>query len=269
MTFFASSLENLLSKIPAIEDPSGIKFQIKIKIQNFSTVLILISFVDKTNNPIGLQSLEENQIEYILNQYRTYVDGGSYDKAESVMGRFQSALQTAGALLKNKQVSNFYLSMNYSLPWTFLDKFYTIDRYDNSCIAKTLTNGGTMINVMGRNCNRLIPLFHTLSLKMIYDLYLNESKRQIHIFEKMTKYLRLIIPTVISIFYINELIKTLSDSFNPNQFYFYIILLGLSFFPNVIFKTIITIFIKRNIWKSKIERKIKYFKDVLGSLHNK
>jgi hypothetical protein len=269
LTFFASSLENLLSKIPAIEDQSGIKFQIKIKIQNFSTVLILISLVDKTNNPICLQNLEENQIEYFLNQYRKYVESGSYDKSESVMGRFQSALQTAGALLKNKQVSNFYLSMNYSLPWSFLDKFYTIDKYNNSCIAKTVTNEGTMINIMDRNSGRLIPLFHTLSLKMIYDLYLNENKRQIHIFEKMTKYLRMIIPTAISILFINDLIQTLSNPLNPSQIYFYIILLGMSFFPNVIFRIIITIFIKRNIWKSNIEKKIKYFKDAFGNLQNK
>jgi hypothetical protein len=213
--------------------------------------------------------LEENQLEYFISQYRKYIDSGSYDKSESVMGRFQSALQTAGGLLKNRQVSNFYLSMNYSLPWTFLDKFYTIDRYDNSCIAKTITNGSTMINVMDRNSDRLIPLFHILSLKMIYDLYLNENKRQIHIFEKMTKYLRMIIPTVISILFINDLIETLSYPLNFSHFYFYIILLSISFFPNVIFRIIITIFIKRNIRKSNVEKKVKNFKDAFGNLQNK
>jgi hypothetical protein len=257
LPFFGSSLENLLAKIPVIKDQTGNKFQVKIKVQDFSTVLILINLIDKSNNLISLQKLEKLQLKYFIQEYSKFIESGSYDKSESIMGRIQSAIQTAGALLKNKQISKFYLSLNYSLPWTFIDEFYTVDRYDNKCISKTIMDRGTMINVMDRNSDRLVPLFHTLSLKMIYDLYLNENKRQIRIFEKMTKYLRLIIPTVISIMFLNDLMKILDDPFNSSQFYFYIIMIGISFFPNVIFRIIINVFIRRITIKSSIEKKNK------------
>jgi hypothetical protein len=141
--------------------------------------------------------------------------------------------------------------------------------YDNRCIAKTVVNQGTVINVIDPTSDRLEPFVHTLSLKMIYDLYLNEIKRQIRIFEKMTKYLRLIIPSVISLIFINDLITVLSDPFKSPQFYFYIITLGISLFPNIIFKTIINIFIRKSSIKSHIEKKIDFVKTALRSLQNK
>jgi hypothetical protein len=269
LPFFGSSLENLLAKIPVMEDQTGNKFQIEIKVHDFSRVHILINLIDKSNNLISLQKLEKLQLKYFIQEYSKFIESGSYDKSESIIGRIQSAIQTAGALIKNRQISKFYLSLNCSLPWTFLDEFYTIDMYDNRCIVKTITDRGTMINVMDRNSDRLVTFFHTLSLKMIYNLYLNENIRQIRIFEKMTKYLRFIIPTIVSIIFINDPMKILSDPFNSSQFYFYIIILGISFFPNIIFKIIINIFIRRGIWKSSVEKKINSIKNALGSLKNK
>jgi hypothetical protein len=266
MPFLEISLNNLFSKLPIFKDKDGTRLVIKIEFKAISTVYISVDIRNKSNYPMRLQDLNRSQMEFFLKEYRNFIGNNEYNKSKSILGKIQSAIQITLSMLKNKKISKFYFSLQYDLPLTnIINKLYTIDKFDDKCIAVTIIEKGKMYNIYDPNSlNRMIPLFHNLSLGMIYDLNLNENKYYIHIFEKMKLYLRIIIPTVISIAIINNSIINLHS--NPIEFAAYIFTFIISLFPNIVFKTIINlfiyIFIKKNFLTSLIEETTSFLKRI-------
>jgi len=264
MSILENSLNSLFSKVPIFKDNDDIKLEIKIEIKESSTTYIFINVRDNSNYPIKLQNLNRSQLEFFLQEYRNFIISGKYNKSKSSIGKIQSAIQISLMLLKNKKISKFYFSLRYGLPLTnTINKLYTIDEFDNSCIAITEMKIGKMCNIIDQNTsNKLIPFFHNLSLTMIYDLNLNESEYYTNIFKQMKFYLRIIVPTIISIYTINNFINNLHST--PTEFAIYIFMLILSLFPNVLFKVIINLFIhffiNKNSLISYIEEKIRFLK---------
>jgi hypothetical protein len=271
MTFLENSLNNLFSKSPIFKDKEGIKLEVKIDFKDISTVYVFIDIRNKLNYPIRLQDLNRSQIEFFLKEYRNFIINNEYNKSKSILGKIQSAIQITLRMLKYKKISKFYFSLQYGIPLTnLINKSYTIDKFDDRCIAVTVIGKGKMWNIFDPNTlNKMIPLFHNLSLKMIYDLNLNENKYYIHIFEKMKLYFRIIVPTVIAIITINNLINLHSNSI---ELAIYILTFIISLFPNILFKVIIYLFIyffiNKNSLTSVMEKKLSYFKKIFITKNN-
>ncbi len=265
MPFLENSLNNLFSKLPIFKDNDGTKLEVKIDIKDVSTAYIFIDVRNNSNYPLRLQDINRSQMEFFLKEYRNFIVNNKFNKSKSIFGKIQSAIQITLRMLKNKKISKFYFSLQYGLPLTnIINKLYTIDKFDDRCIAVTVIEKGKMWNIFDPNTlNKMVPLFHNLSLKMIYDMNLNENKYYIHIFEKMKLYLRIIAPTVIATSAINNLINLHSNSM---EFAMYIFMFIISLFPNILFKIIINLFIyffiNKNSLISFIEEKISFFKRI-------
>jgi hypothetical protein len=265
MSFLGNTLNNLLSKVPIFKDKDGTKLEIKIEFRVDSIVCIFINVRDKSNYPIKLQNLDRSQIDFFLQGYRNFIIDGKYNKSKSVIGRIQSSIQTSMMLLKNKRVTQFHLSLYNNLPLSpMINKIYTIDEFDDKCIILTKIENGKMWNIIDPNVlYRVIPSLHNLSLRMLYDLNLKENAYYAHIFGKMKLYLRIIVPTIISIATINNFINNLHSN-HLELLIIYIFTLIISLFPHIIYKIIINLFIcyfiKKNPSIYFIEKIISYFK---------
>lgn len=185
--------------MPIFKHPSNFSMQVNITNHAVNEVNIQINFFDEKNQSIPFDNLNKNLIRFFIDTYGKFVSL-NINKNTTVKEFFKKRRFRLINVIKNiiryKEFSFFILHAKSDLPDLFFDKICTTDKSNDVLFAQTKIRGGKIENIFYTN-KKNIQLFylHTISVKMIFDLYQLEKQYLFDIFNNISSIIKYTIYT--------------------------------------------------------------------------
>jgi hypothetical protein len=166
-------------------------------------VYFYINFFNDKKEKLNINQLDRSYISFFINVYKDFVSSKKYKKSKGFFSKIKSDLGSVKYLISNKEFSLFAFFSRLGLPLFPFDKIYTYDGFDNRCLGKTLitvTKLSNIIYIDNSTSNVLPYYFHTLSLNILFDLYMIQNNYSLELIEDFLSYSRNLILSLILIF---------------------------------------------------------------------
>jgi len=251
-------LISLVSKIPTLKNERGQKLKIEISMEKIHSVFIYLSLFNEKNQSISIKDLDKKSIEYFINQYRNFLASGKVYKSNSFHQSINLIISTITSVLVNRQATDFGFSLYHQLPFTFINKFYTIDKYDDSVVAQTILRNGQMVNTYNDKIIISVGHFHTTSLHLVYELNMNGSKHYFEIIENLALSLRYSITILAFTMIIRNMMSDYSSVANNLGYslIFYGFVIAMCISSKIIMKALVYFFINKSFFTQTMDKKI-------------